>query len=108
MQRPASMGATVTAREAAATRIKNPVRTTPHAKAWAKLMARVGEEFPLECPACGGLGIPAPTGTVGTSQPVARARTRLIERKTVAEVPLNGPSVGKKVIVGVNAYIPKK
>jgi hypothetical protein len=22
--------------------------------AWAKLMARVGEEFPLECPACGG------------------------------------------------------
>jgi hypothetical protein len=22
--------------------------------AWAKLMARVGEEFPLECPVCGG------------------------------------------------------
>jgi len=22
--------------------------------AWAKLMARVGEEFPLECPRCGG------------------------------------------------------
>jgi len=22
--------------------------------AWAKLMARVGEEFPLECPNCGG------------------------------------------------------
>jgi hypothetical protein len=22
--------------------------------AWAKLMARVGEEFPLECPGCGG------------------------------------------------------
>ncbi|MDA0254085.1 MAG: hypothetical protein O3A18_04315, partial [Planctomycetota bacterium] len=22
--------------------------------AWAKLMARLGEEFPLECPACGG------------------------------------------------------
>jgi hypothetical protein len=22
--------------------------------AWAKLMARVGEEFPLECPSCGG------------------------------------------------------
>jgi hypothetical protein len=22
--------------------------------AWAKLMARVGEEFPLECPTCGG------------------------------------------------------
>jgi hypothetical protein len=22
--------------------------------AWAKLLARVGEEFPLECPACGG------------------------------------------------------
>ena len=22
--------------------------------AWAKLMARVGEEFPLQCPACGG------------------------------------------------------
>jgi hypothetical protein len=26
----------------------------PAAIAWAKLMARVGEEFPLECPACGG------------------------------------------------------
>jgi hypothetical protein len=45
---------------------------------------------------------------VGTSQPAARARTRLIERKPVAEVPLTGPSFGKKVIVGVNAYIPKK
>jgi hypothetical protein len=22
--------------------------------AWAKLMARVGEEFPLQCPSCGG------------------------------------------------------
>jgi uncharacterized C2H2 Zn-finger protein len=22
--------------------------------AWAKLMARVGEEFPLQCPLCGG------------------------------------------------------
>ncbi|MFM8655393.1 MAG: hypothetical protein ACKODZ_11830, partial [Verrucomicrobiota bacterium] len=22
--------------------------------AWAKLLARVGEEFPLECPGCGG------------------------------------------------------
>jgi len=93
MPRPAGMGATVTAREASATRIKNPVRTTPHAKAWAKLMARVGKEFPLEGPACGGLGIPAPTGTVGTSQPVARAHTRLIERKTVTDVPLTGLSL---------------
>jgi len=44
------MGATVAPREAAATRIriKSPARTT------AKLMARVGEEFPLECPNCGG------------------------------------------------------
>ena len=39
-----------------------------------------------------GLGIPAPTGTVGTSQPAARTRTRLIERKTVPEVPLTGLS----------------
>jgi hypothetical protein len=34
-------------------------QANPHAHdtsriAWAKLMARVGEEFPLECPACGG------------------------------------------------------
>ena len=29
-------------------------RTTPRAKAWAKLMARVGEEFPRACPGCGG------------------------------------------------------
>ena len=35
-------------------RIKSPARTTRRAKAWAKLMARVGEEFPLECPGCGG------------------------------------------------------
>ncbi len=48
------MGATVTPRKAALTRIKNPARTTPPGQAWAKLLARVGEEFPLECPACGG------------------------------------------------------
>ena len=28
--------------------------------AWAKLMARVGEEFPLECPNCGGDFVPRP------------------------------------------------
>ena len=50
------MGTTVAPREAAVTRIriKSPARTTPPGKAWAKLLARVGEEFPLECPACGG------------------------------------------------------
>ena len=50
------MGATITAPEAAATQIRvtSPARTTPPGKAWAKLLARVGEEFPLECPACGG------------------------------------------------------
>ena len=52
--RPAGMGATVTPPEAAAKRIKHPVRTTPHAKAWAKLMARVGEGFSLACLTCGG------------------------------------------------------
>ena len=36
---------------------------------------------------CRCLGIPAPTGT-GTRQPAARARTRPIERKPVADVPL--------------------
>ena len=51
---PAGMGTKVATREAAATRIKSPARTTPRAQAWAKLMARVGEEFPLECPNCGG------------------------------------------------------
>jgi hypothetical protein len=45
---------TVTAPEAAATRIKSPARTTRREKARAKLMARVGEEFPLWCPGCGG------------------------------------------------------
>ena len=50
------MGATVTPRKDAATQIRvtSPARTTPRGKAWAKLMARVGEEFPLECPGCGG------------------------------------------------------
>jgi len=54
--RPAGMAAAVTPRKAAATRIriKSPVRMTLPGQAWAKLMARVGEEFPLECPACGG------------------------------------------------------
>ena len=31
---------------------KSPVRTTRRAKALAKLMARVGEEFPFACPNC--------------------------------------------------------
>jgi hypothetical protein len=31
-----------------------PARTTHRAKAWAKLMSRVGEEFPLQCPSCSG------------------------------------------------------
>jgi len=48
------MGTKVTPREAALTRLKNPARTTPPGQARAKLMARVGEEFPLECPTCGG------------------------------------------------------
>ena len=55
--RTAGMGTTVAPQEAAATRltrIKRPARTTPHGKAWAKLMARVGEEFPFACPNCGG------------------------------------------------------
>ena len=33
-----------------------PAPTTLPAKVWAKLMARVGEEFPLLCPSCGGDG----------------------------------------------------
>ena len=41
-------------RKAAAQLMQNPARTTHRANAWAKLMARVGEEFPLACPGCGG------------------------------------------------------
>jgi hypothetical protein len=41
-------------RKAAAQLMQNPARTTARAQAWAKLMTRVDEEFPLECPACGG------------------------------------------------------
>jgi hypothetical protein len=50
------MGATVMPRKDAETQIRvtSHARTTPRAKAWAKLMARVGEEFPLECPNGGG------------------------------------------------------
>jgi len=40
--------------QAAATLRRSAGRTTPRAKAWVKLLARVGEEFPLECPNCGG------------------------------------------------------
>jgi hypothetical protein len=51
----AGMGATATPREDDATQIRvtSHARTTRPAKAWAKLMARAGEEFPRECPACG-------------------------------------------------------
>ena len=41
-------------RKAAAQLMQSPARTTHRAKAWAKLMARVGEESSLECPGCGG------------------------------------------------------
>ncbi len=50
--RPVGMGATVTPPEAAAKRIKNPVRTTPHGlrgpSSW------LGWGFPLACPTCSG------------------------------------------------------
>jgi hypothetical protein len=52
--RPVGMRPVGIPRKAAATRIKSPARTTPRAKAWVKRMARVGEEFPLACPTCGG------------------------------------------------------
>jgi len=38
----------------AATYATNRELTTRRGKAWAKLLARMGEEFPLECPNCGG------------------------------------------------------
>ena len=52
--RQAGIRTTGAPQEAAVTRIKSPARMTRRAKAWAKLMARVGEEFPLACPTCGG------------------------------------------------------
>jgi len=47
--------------------------------AWAKLMARVGEEFPLQCPACGGdirmiAFITEPGPTAGRSRPTSNRR----------------------------------
>jgi hypothetical protein len=48
------MGAAVTPRKAAATLMQKPRSHDTSRIACAKLMARVGEEFPLECPACGG------------------------------------------------------
>jgi len=47
--------------------------------AWAKLMARVGEEFPLQCPACGGdirliAFITEPEETAGRSRPTSNRR----------------------------------
>ena len=48
------MGATVTPRKAAATRIKSSARTTPRGLRGRNSWAGVGEEFPLECPGCGG------------------------------------------------------
>jgi len=47
--------------------------------AWAKLMARVGEEFPFECPNCGGdirliACITEPAGTAGRSRLTSNRR----------------------------------
>ena len=61
--------------------------------AWAKLMARVGEEFPLECPACGGdIRLIAFITEPGPIRKILEAHESLISRKTVGEVPLTGLS----------------
>jgi len=83
--------------------------------AWAKLMARVGEEFPLECPNCGGdiwliafvtepgpirkiltlFGEPPLDGRNAQSR-CSRAVRQSVSRKTVAEVPLTGLSLASR------------
>jgi len=74
--------------------------------AWATLMARVGEEFPFACPACGGdirlisfITDPGPIRKILTHlgeppepPPISPARGPLMRRAMVAEVPLTaGP-----------------
>ena len=76
--------------------------------AWAKLMARMGEEFPLECPACGGdiqrialTTEPGPIRKILTHLADARAappeaHESLISPKTVAVVPFTGLSLSNR------------
>ena len=49
--------------------------------AWAKLMARVGEEFPLECPGCGGdirlIALHPSRGRSGRSSRISANRSNL-------------------------------
>ena len=54
MPRPTGRPSPGTLPAIAAPPMHRPAPTTPRAQAWAKLLARVGEEFPFECPACGG------------------------------------------------------
>ena len=44
--------------------------------AWAKLMARMGEEFPLQCPACGGDIRPIPFRLLSECETIPGLRTR--------------------------------
>jgi hypothetical protein len=83
--------------------------------AWAKLMARVGEEFPLECPACGGdirliafITEPGPIRKILTHlgeplepPPIAAARGPPTDWYELVQAPLAGLSF---VIHAVNDY----
>jgi hypothetical protein len=62
--------------------------------AWAKLMARVGEEFPLECPHCGGdIRLISFITEPGPIRMTALATyEQSVSPETVAEVPLTGLS----------------
>ncbi|MDA1040390.1 MAG: hypothetical protein O3A37_08910 [Planctomycetota bacterium] len=78
--------------------------------AWAKLMARLGEEFPLECPNCGGdirlISFITEPGTIQKilthlgeplePPPISPARGPPIRRARVAEVPLTGLSFSRE------------
>jgi hypothetical protein len=74
--------------------------------AWAKLMARVGEEFPLECPACGGdirlIALHPSRGRSGRSSPTWANRSNRRRCRPRAARPPTGASSCKRTMTGTS------
>ena len=66
---------------------------------WAKLMARVGEKFPLECPACGGdirlISLHQSRGRFGRFSPTSANRSNRLPSLPLAGRPPNGTNLSR-------------
>jgi hypothetical protein len=75
--------------------------------AWAKLMARGGEEFPLVCPACGGgdirlIAFITEPGPIRKSSPTSANRSRPRQCRPPGGRPLTGPNPCKSTTTGTS------